>query len=81
METSGGSPTTAGSAAEDNPPEAEEATTSNPQDAKACAMRDMPPPAGYRRSAVPSRANRSAVYEHGVRFEQDCDNPDDSKMK
>ena len=47
-----------------------------PQEAKEAGIRDMPASEGYRRSEVPPEsATRSSVYDHGVRFEQDCTNP------
>jgi len=52
------------------------------QEAKETALREMPAPTGYRRSVVPPKTEgRSCVYDHGVRFEQDCTNPDDIKMR
>lgn len=43
-------------------------------------MRDMPAPEGYRRMPVPpDKGNRLSAYDHGVRFEQDCSDPDDKK--
>ncbi|CAM9091183.1 unnamed protein product [Ascophyllum nodosum] len=42
----------------------------------------MPAPTGYRRSVVPPKTEgRSCVYDHGVRFEQDCTHPDEKKMR
>ena len=42
----------------------------------------MPALKGYRRVQLPANtAQRSSVYNHGVRFEQGCDKPDAKKMK
>ena len=42
----------------------------------------MAAPEGYRRTEVPPEsATRSSVYDHGVRFEQGCTNPDEKKME
>lgn len=46
------------------------------------AMRDIPAPPGFRRIKVPEPTrNRSIVYDHGVRFEEDRDKPDPKKQK
>lgn len=51
-------------------------------DAKEAAIRDLPSPVGYRRCLVPPPSgNRSSVYDHGVRFEQDCDQREPKKQK
>ena len=51
------------------------------QEAKEAAIRDMPAPVGYRRVKLPAKsATRSIVYDHGVRFEQDVDDPDPKKQ-
>ena len=45
-------------------------------------MRDIPTPIGFRRCPVPGKtATRSIVYDHGVRFEQDCSEPDPKKQR
>lgn len=45
-------------------------------------MRDIPTPPGYRRCPVPPPSgNRSSVYDHGVRFEQDCENPNPKQQR
>lgn len=52
------------------------------QEAKETAMRNMPSPTRYRRCNVPGKtAGRSIVYDHGVRFEQDCSEPDPKKQR
>ena len=44
----------------------------NQQEAKEIALRDTPPPSGFTRCVIPGKtANRSIVYDHGVRFEQE----------
>ena len=46
------------------------------QEGNETALRDIPSTNGYRRCAVPGETRtRSIVYEHGVRFEQDCSEP------
>lgn len=51
-------------------------------EAKAAALRDIPPPVGYRRCSVPIPSRqRSIVFDHGVKFEQDCTKPDPKKHK
>ena len=55
--------------------------TPHQQKAKEAAIRDVPPPVGYRRVKLPAKsATRSIVYDHDVRFEQDVDNLDPKKQ-
>ena len=50
--------------------------------AMAAAIRDMPQPPGLRRTQVPEKwGNRSALFDTGVRYEQDCANPDPQKQR
>ena len=45
-------------------------------------MRDVRNPVGWRRMPVPAKTgNRSVVCDMGVRFEQDCDDPDLLKQR
>ena len=52
------------------------------QEAKETAMRDIPAPSGFRRCTVPGKTGTGfIVYDHGVRFEQDCSEPDPKKQR
>ena len=45
-------------------------------------MRDIPTPFGFRRCPVPGKtATRSIVYDDGVRFEQNCSEPNPKKQR
>ena len=45
-------------------------------------MRDIPAPSGFRRCTVPGKTGTGfIVYDHGVRFEQDCSEPDPKKQR
>ena len=52
------------------------------QQAKETAMRDLQAPNGFQRCTVPGKpGTRSIVCDHGVRFEQDCSEPDPTKQR